>query len=79
MLEHMRARSREYIQHRPKVKKTIGVIFILAGLFALITPLTPGSWFAFVGLELLGVRVLLPASFRRLLTAAKRLKFSERK
>ncbi len=29
------------------------------GLVALITPLTPGSWLVFVGLELLGIRVLL--------------------
>lgn len=40
------------------VKKTIGVILILIGLAALITPLTPGSWLAIIGLELLGIRIL---------------------
>jgi hypothetical protein len=40
------------------IKKVIGVIFIIVGLFALLTPLTPGSWFALIGLELLGVRLL---------------------
>lgn len=32
---------------------------ILVGLFALLTPLTPGSWLALIGLELLGLRILL--------------------
>lgn len=47
----------------PVVKKVarivIGVILILLGLAALLTPLTPGAWLALVGLELLGLRVLL--------------------
>ncbi len=42
----------------PVLKKTIGVILLLAGLFALVTPLTPGSGLIFVGLELLGIRIL---------------------
>jgi len=36
----------------------VGVILILIGLVALFTPLTPGSWLAIIGLELLGVRIL---------------------
>lgn len=40
------------------IKKVIGVIFIIVGLVALFTPLTPGSWLALIGLELLGVRLL---------------------
>ena len=50
---------KEYIHNRPRIKKAVGVILILLGLVALITPLTPGSWLAFIGLELLGVRILL--------------------
>jgi hypothetical protein len=38
---------------------TLGIILILVGLAALLTPLTPGSWLAVVGLELVGLRVLL--------------------
>ena len=49
---------KEYIHNRPRIKKTVGVILILLGLAALVTPLTPGSWLAFIGLELLGVRIL---------------------
>lgn len=40
------------------VKKIIGVLLITIGLFAIITPFTPGSWLIFVGLELLGLRML---------------------
>ena len=49
---------KEYIHNRPKIKKVVGVILILVGLVAFFTPLTPGSWLAIIGLELLGVRIL---------------------
>jgi hypothetical protein len=39
-------------------KKILGVFLIIIGLLALITPFTPGSWLVFVGLELIGIRVL---------------------
>ena len=39
------------------VKKITGVLLIIAGLLILLTPLTPGSWIIFVGLELLGIRM----------------------
>ncbi len=38
-------------------KKVLGVILIIVGVIALITPLTPGSWLLFVGLGLLGVKI----------------------
>jgi len=44
------------------IKKIVGVILVIIGLFALFTPLTPGSWLALIGLEmlgLLGVRLLI--------------------
>ena len=50
---------KEYLRDKPKIKKTVGVILIIIGLVALITPLTPGSWLALIGLELLGWRILL--------------------
>ncbi|MEK7635269.1 MAG: hypothetical protein AAB446_02465 [Patescibacteria group bacterium] len=49
---------------RPKVKKTIGVVFIMIGLISLLTPLTPGSWLAIIGLEFLGVRILFLDKFK---------------
>lgn len=42
----------------PSLKKIIGVVFVILGFLALITPLTPGSWLALIGLELLGIRLL---------------------
>ena len=55
---------KEYIHANPKIKKAIGVILIFVGLAALFTPLTPGSWLAIIGLELLGVRILLFDKFK---------------
>jgi len=49
---------KECIHNRPRIKKVVGVTLILIGLAALITPLTPGSWLIFVGLELFGFRML---------------------
>jgi membrane-bound ClpP family serine protease len=49
------------------LKKTIGVILIIVGLVALVTPFTPGSWLALIGLELLGFGFLLENRFSRAL------------
>jgi uncharacterized protein YqgC (DUF456 family) len=49
---------KEYIHARPYIKKVVGIILVLVGFIALVTPLTPGSWLAIIGLELLGVRIL---------------------
>lgn len=42
------------------LKRLLGVLCLLVGLFALVTPFTPGSWLALVGIELLGLSFLLP-------------------
>jgi hypothetical protein len=44
---------------KPILKKTIGVILIVLGLAALVTPFTPGSWVALIGLQLVGFGFLL--------------------
>lgn len=45
---------------RVKVFKYVsGVILIVIGLLALVTPLTPGAWLMLVGFELIGVRLTL--------------------
>lgn len=41
------------------LKLVIGALLVAIGLFALLTPFTPGSWLALVGLEMLGVRIAL--------------------
>jgi len=38
-------------------KKILGVVLILVGVIAFFTPLTPGSWLVFIGLEFLGIRL----------------------
>ena len=40
------------------VKKIIGILLIVIGLLALVTPFTPGSWLIFVGLEIFGIQML---------------------
>ena len=70
---------KEYIHNRPKIKKAVGVILILLGLAALVTPFTPGSWLAFIGLELLGVKILFSDPLRRSFSEASKLKFWKRK
>lgn len=35
----------------------MGILLVLLGLLALLTPFTPGSWLIFVGLEILGIRL----------------------
>lgn len=47
------------ISVRKILRYTIGIILILVGFLALVTPLTPGSWLIPIGLELLGWRILL--------------------
>jgi uncharacterized protein YqgC (DUF456 family) len=39
------------------LKVALGVILITVGFLALVTPLTPGAWLLFVGLELVGIRL----------------------
>lgn len=41
------------------MKKMLGALLMLVGLLALVTPLTPGAWLIFVGLELLGFRMVV--------------------
>ena len=48
------------------LKKILGVVFIILGFLALITPFTPGSWLILVGLELVGLRILLAGRLRPL-------------
>jgi uncharacterized protein YqgC (DUF456 family) len=44
---------------RRALKIILGILLILIGVLALLTPLTPGSWLALIGLEILGIRILL--------------------
>lgn len=70
---------REYMHNKPKIRKTLGIVLVIVGLVALITPLTPGSWLALIGLELLGWRILFYDPLRRRLSGASKLKFWKKK
>ena len=52
-----KAKYKELQESKSPIKIVVGVILIILGFIALITPLTPGSWLIFVGLELLGFRL----------------------
>lgn len=39
-------------------KKALGAALVVLGFLALLTPLTPGAWLMFIGMEILGVRLL---------------------
>lgn len=41
------------------LRKLFGFALVAIGLVALLTPLTPGSWLIFIGLQILGFRFLL--------------------
>jgi hypothetical protein len=43
---------------------TIGIILLVIGIIALVTPLTPGAWLGLIGLELLGWGFLIPKPAR---------------
>jgi len=53
-------------------RKILGVVLIVLGLLALVTPCSPGSWLALIGLELLGFSVLLEKKLLPLLKAPHR-------
>ena len=51
----------------------LGVMLVILGLVALVTPLTPGSWLVPIGLELLGLRLLIQRKLLSLLPAKTRI------
>ena len=56
------------------LKIVLGILLIILGVLALLTPLTPGSWLALIGLEILGLRILLERKIISLLPQKYRQK-----
>jgi len=54
------------------LRKVLGVILIILGFIALITPFSPGSWLILVGLEILGFGLGLRLLLTRKLSSASR-------
>ena len=46
------------------LRRIIGVILVIIGIAALVTPLTPGAWLGLIGLEMLGLGFLIPQRVR---------------
>lgn len=59
------------IKRYPKIRKTFGIVLIVYGLLALATPFTPGSWLIFIGLELIGIRLVWKEKIQKILKNAK--------
>ena len=57
------------------VKIPIGIICIILGFLALITPATPGSWLILIGLEILGLGFLLEDKLARFLKGKNKERF----
>jgi hypothetical protein len=62
---------------RRALKIILGIFLILIGVLALLTPLTPGSWLALIGLEILGLRLLVERKIISLLPQKYRQKARE--
>jgi len=52
---------------RRVLRITLGIVLIILGVVAALTPFSPGSWLALIGLEILGLRLLLQRKFLSLL------------
>lgn len=60
----LKQRLKTLAESKSPYKKAVGVLLIIIGFIALVTPLTPGSWLIFVGLELIGIRLALWEKFK---------------
>jgi len=61
-----------YDEMKNITKKILGVVLIVIGLIALVTPCSPGSWLALIGSQLLGFGVLLEKKLLPLLKPPQR-------
>jgi uncharacterized membrane protein HdeD (DUF308 family) len=62
----MYEKARQFTLTHPRLRKVVGVFLVLIGLFALVTPLTPGALlFLFVGFEFLGLHFLFIEKMKR--------------
>ena len=71
-MNRLRQWSERFAHMDPRLKFLLGLFLVAVGLFALVTPLTPGSWLGLIGLELLGIRVLTGKTARELWRSLKR-------
>ena len=56
-IARLRAWSQNMRTKYPYLSKIVGIVLIVIGLLALVTPVTPGAWLALIGLEMLGIHL----------------------
>ncbi len=56
--EYMYERAKTFTLTRPRFKKVVGWLFVTIGFIALVAPVIPGAPLVFVGIELLGFKLL---------------------
>jgi hypothetical protein len=77
-------RIAEYIQNKtlqirrrfhkyPRLIKWIGYACVVIGILAFFTPFTPGSWLALVGIEILGIRVIITKKLKPFFITSRHL------
>jgi uncharacterized membrane protein YbaN (DUF454 family) len=54
----MYQKAKTFTLSRPRLKKTVGWVFVVVGVVALVAPIIPGAPLVFVGFELLGLRLI---------------------
>jgi len=64
-------RINNFLQSNPKIKKLIGIFLIVLGLLIHLVPFVPAGWIIVVGLEILGVRMLLQKRIKNWLSGLK--------
>jgi hypothetical protein len=55
----------EQIKNKSRLRILVGVFFVLFGLLIHLIPLMPGSWAIVIGLEILGVRLLVQDKLKK--------------
>jgi hypothetical protein len=68
---YMVDRIKHYTLSKPKLKRFVGWFLVVFGFFLLVTPLTPGGTLFFVGLELLGLRIIGVEKVKRFMNRTK--------
>lgn len=62
------------IRNNTKLRITIGLCFIILGLLIHLIPLIPGSWVIVIGLEILGIRLLVQNKIKEWVKNSKLVK-----
>lgn len=66
-------RFKQYSTTRPRIRKFVGWSLVVFGFVMLVTPFTPGGSLFFVGLELLGLRIIGIQKLRNIMGVRTRI------